>query len=103
MVLISDFACFHGCVVAMQLVRYISQGWICYENCTCCHSKIEIADNTYLTQSQYTDNRPTSPSTGFMPPGAWQHSHQVVNFQFMVYISPPEFQPQDPRHLRWTH
>ena len=43
----------------------VSQGWICSDNCTCCHTEIEVADPTfYLTQSQYTDTGLTSPSTG---------------------------------------
>ena len=30
---------------------------------TCCYTEIEVADETfYLTQSQYTDTGPTSPS-----------------------------------------
>ena len=30
---------------------------------TCCHTEIEVEDQTfYLTQSQYTDTGPTSPS-----------------------------------------
>ena len=31
-------------------------------NCTCCHTEIEVADQTfYLDLSQYTDTGPTSP------------------------------------------
>ena len=45
-------------------------------NFTCCHSEIEVADPTfYLTQSQYTDTGPTSPSADHITPGAWQGSH----------------------------
>ena len=50
-------------------------------NFTCCHAKIEIADQTiYLTQSQYTDTGPISPSTDPIPLGAWQGSHWSANF-----------------------
>ena len=42
-----------------------SQGWICEENCTYCHT-------FHLTESQYTDRGPTSPSTDPTTPGAWQ-------------------------------
>ena len=50
-------------------------------NFTCCHTEIEVADQTFhLTQSQYTDNRPTSPSTDPITPGAWQGSHWSANF-----------------------
>ena len=54
----------------------VSQGRICSDNCTCCHTEIEAADQTfYLTQSQYTDTGPTSPSADPITPGAWQGSH----------------------------
>ena len=44
-------------------------------NFTCCHAEIESADPTlYLTQSQYTDTGPTSPSADPITPGAWQGS-----------------------------
>ena len=34
----------------------VSQGRICTDNFTCCHTEIEVADQTFhLTQSQYTD------------------------------------------------
>ena len=40
---------------------------------TCCHTEIEVADPTfYLTQSEYTDTGPTSPSADPITPGAWQ-------------------------------
>ena len=51
-------------------------------NFTCCHTEIEVADQTFhLTQSQYTNTAPTSPSTDTIMPGAWQGSHYSVNFQ----------------------
>ena len=41
----------------------VSQGRICSDKFTCCHTEIEVADQTfYLTQSQYTDTAPTSAS-----------------------------------------
>ena len=50
-------------------------------NFTCCQTEIEVADPTfYLTQSQYTDNGPTSPSTDPTMPGTWQGSHWSANF-----------------------
>ena len=41
----------------------VSQGLICSDNCTCCHTEpAALADQTcYLTKSQYVDTRPTSP------------------------------------------
>ena len=59
----------------------VSQGRICTDNFTCCHTEIEAADQTfYLTQSQYTDTGPTSPSADPITPGAWQGSHWSANF-----------------------
>ena len=48
---------------------------------TCCHTEIRAADQTfYLTQSQYTDTGPTSPSADPITPGAWQGRHWSANF-----------------------
>ena len=59
----------------------VSQGRICSDKLTCCHTEIEVADPTfYLTQSQYTDTGPTSPSADLITPGAWQGSHWSANF-----------------------
>ena len=64
-----------GCLTSQQHAS-VSQGRICSDNFTCCHTEIEDADQTfYLTQSQYTDTGPTSPSTDPITPGAWQGSH----------------------------
>ena len=69
-----------GCLTS-QLQASVSQGRICSDNFTCCHTEIEVADPTfYLTQSQYTDTGPTSPSADPMTPGAWQGSHWSANF-----------------------
>ena len=54
---------FVGCLTSQQHAS-VSQGQICSDNFTCCHTEIEVADQTFhLTQSQYTDTGPTSPST----------------------------------------
>ena len=56
-------------------------GRICSDNFTSCHTEIEVADQTFrLTQSQYTDTGPTSPSADTITPGAWQGSHWSANF-----------------------
>ena len=69
-----------GCLTSQQQAS-VSQGRICEDNFTCCHSEIEAADQTfYLTQSQYTDAGPTSPSADPITPGAWQGSHWIANF-----------------------
>ena len=69
-----------GCLMSQQHAS-VSQGRICTDNFTCCHTEIEVADPTfYLTQSQYTNTGPTSPSADPITPGAWQGSHWSANF-----------------------
>ena len=69
-----------GCLTSQQQAS-VSQGRICSDNFTCCSTEIEVADPTfYLTQSQYTDTGPTSPSADPITPGAWQGSHWSANF-----------------------
>ena len=71
---------FVGCLTSQQHAS-VSQGRICADNFTCCRTEIEAADPTfYLTQSQYTDTGPTSPSPDPITPGAWQGSHWGANF-----------------------
>ena len=62
---------FVGCLTSQQHAS-VSQGWICSDNLTCCHTETEVADQTfYLTQSQYTDTGPTSRNADPVTPGAW--------------------------------
>ena len=71
---------FVGCLSSQQHAS-VSQGRIFTDNFTCCHTEIETADQTFhLTQSQYTDTGPTSPSADPITPGAWQGSHWSANF-----------------------
>ena len=71
---------FVGCLTSQKHVS-VSQGRICSDNFTCCYTEIEVADLTlHLTQSQYNDTGPTSPSTYPITPGAWQGSYWSVNF-----------------------
>ena len=59
-----------GCLTSQQHAS-VSQGRICSDSCTCCHTETEVADPTFhLTQSQYTDTGPTSPSADPITPGA---------------------------------
>ena len=70
-----------GCWTSEQHAS-ISHGRICSDNFTCCHTEIEVADQTFhLTQSQYTYTGPTSPSADPITPGAWQGSHWSANFE----------------------
>ena len=55
--------CLFVACLASQQHTGVSQGRICSDKCTCCHTEIEVADQTFnLTQSQYADAGPTSPS-----------------------------------------
>ena len=79
-----------GCLTYQQRAS-VSQGRICSDNFTCCHTEIEVADQTFhLTQSQYTDTGPTSPSTDLITPGAWQGSRWSANFLSHWCDSTPE-------------
>ena len=70
-----------GCLTSQQQAS-VSQGRICTDKFECCHTEIEVAAQTfYLTQSQYTDTGPTSPSADPIMPGAWQGSHWSANFE----------------------
>ena len=72
---------FVGCLTSQQHAS-VSQGRICSENFTCCHTEIEVANQTFhLTQSQYTDTGPTSPSAVPKSAGAWQGSHSCSSFE----------------------
>ena len=74
-----QFCLLVGCLSSQQHAS-VSQGRICSDNFTCCHTEIEAADPTFhLTQSQYTDTGPTSPSADPITPGAWQGSHWSAN------------------------
>ena len=71
---------FVRCLTSQQLAN-VSQVRIYSDNFTCCHTETEVADPTfYLTQSQYTDTGPTSPSADPITAGAWQGSHWSVSF-----------------------
>ena len=70
-----------GCLTSQQQAS-VSQGRICSDNFTCCHTEIEAADPTfYLTQSQYTDTGPTSPSADPKGQAPGQGSHWSANFE----------------------
>ena len=72
---------FIGCLMSQQHAS-VSQGRVCSDNFTCCHTETEVADQTfYFTQSQYTDARPTRPNADPTTPGAWQGSHWCANFK----------------------
>ena len=77
-----------GCLTSQQQAS-VSQGRICSDNHTCCHTEIEVADPTfYLTQSQHTDTGPTSPSADTITPGAWRVATGVPIFKSLVWLDP---------------
>ena len=79
-----------GCLTSQQHAS-VSQGRICTDNFTCCHTEIEAADPAFhLTQSQYTDTGPTSPSADPITQGVWQGSHWSANFLCHWYDSTPK-------------
>ena len=97
-----------GCLTSQQQAS-VSQGRICSNNFTCCHTEIEVADQTfYLTQSQYTDTGPTSPSADPITPGTWQGSHWSANFEVTGMTRPRKYpgasgmRTRDPPLLRRT-
>ena len=70
-----------GCITSQQHAS-VSQGRICSDNCTCCHTETEVADQTFhLTQSQYINIGSTSLSTDPLTPGVWQGSQWSANFE----------------------
>ena len=83
-----------ACLMSQQQAS-VSQGRICSDNFTCCHTEIQVADQAfYLTQSQYTDTRPTSPSADPITPGAWQGSHWSANFEVTGMTRPEKIPTQ---------
>ena len=93
------FVClFVGWLLNVPAACECISGRICSDNWTCCHTEIEVADPTfYLTQSQFIDTGPTSPSADAITPGAWQGSHWSANFLSHWYDSTPAqsgFEPE---------
>ena len=61
---------FVGCLTSQQHSS-VSQGPICEDNFTRSYTEVEVADQFFrLTQSQYFDTGPTSPSADPITPGA---------------------------------
>ena len=95
----------HGRAVGLFYTQPTGQqGRICSDNFACCHTEAEVADQTfYLTQSQYTDTGPTSPSTDPITPGAWKGSYWSANFEVTGMTRPGKIPSQagfEPRIFR---
>ena len=75
-----------GCLTAQQHAS-VSQARICSDNFTCCHTEVEAADQTfYLTQSQYTNTRLTSPSADPITPAPCRVATGVPIFKSLVWL-----------------
>ena len=83
-----------GCLASQQQAS-VSQRRICSDKFTCCHTEIEVADQTfYLTQSQYTDTWPTSPSADAITPGDGRVATGVPIFKSLVWLDPEKIPAQ---------
>ena len=95
-----------ACLTSQQHAS-VSKGRIRSENFTCCHTEIEVADPTfYLTQSQYTDTGPTSPSADPITPGTWQGSHCSASLKVTGMTRPGKIPAQagfEPWIFRLNH
>ena len=90
-----QFVCLLVACLTSQQHASVSQGRICSDNCTCCHTEMEVADQTFhLSQSQYTDTGPTSPSTNPITPGSWHRSHWRANFEVTGMTRPEKIPAQ---------
>ena len=82
-----------GCLTSQQHAS-VSQGRICSDKFTCCHTEREVADPTfYLTLSQYTDTGRTSPSADPITPGAWVATGVLI-FESRVWRDPEKIPAQ---------
>ena len=80
----------------------VSQGPICSDSSTTCHTEIEVADQT--TQSQCTDTGPTSPCCHPKTPGVWQGDPLWYQLQLHSTSSPGNegFDPSCFLQSKWT-
>ena len=68
-----------GCLTSQQHAS-VSQGRICSDNFTCCHTEIEVADPTFYLTHPVTVywHLATSPKADPITPGAWRGSHPRI-------------------------
>ena len=87
-----QFICLIVVCIASQQHASVSQGRICTDTFTSCHTEIEVADRIfYLTQSLYTDTRPTLYRQGPGGVATW-----LSIFKWLVLLD-PEKSPQGKR------
>ena len=69
------------CWLTLQQHVSISKGRICLDNWLCCHTDIEVPDQTgYLTWSHCIDSKLISPSADPLTPATWQGCHFSTKF-----------------------
>ena len=69
-----------GCLTSQQYAS-VSQGRSFSDKRAYCHTEIEVTgQHFYLTKSQYTDTRLTSPSADPITPGIWRISHWSISY-----------------------
>ena len=66
-------------LLLLFLLGSVHLRYVCILNAVILRWKFQICQTCYLTQSQYTDTRPTSPSTDATLPGVWMGSHCSTN------------------------
>ena len=71
---------FLGCFMCLCNMQSVSQGRICLDHRTCCHTEIDNADQLAVSPCRYTDTGPTSPSTDPVTPGLQQSSLENTGF-----------------------
>ena len=75
---------FIGCLMSGQHAN-VSRGRICSDKFMCCHTEIEVVDQTfYPTWSQYIDTGPTSLSAYPITPGPGRVAIEVSIFKSLV-------------------
>ena len=88
----TKIVCWLVACLTSQRSASVSQGRVCSDKCTCCHTEIEGSDQTcYLTQSQYTDTGTTSPTLDLITSGAWQGSHLSASSEVSGMAPPGTF------------
>ena len=83
-----------GCLTSQQQAS-VSQGRICSDNFTCCHTEIEVADQTfYVTQSQYTDTGRPVPVLTLSRQAPGRVATGVPIFKSLVWFDPEKIPAQ---------
>ena len=81
-----------ACLLNVPATGWCISGTDLLRHFTCCHTEAEAADQTfYLTQSQYVDTGPISPSADPKTPGARQGS---ANFEVTGLTRPGKIPPR---------